>query len=222
MSNFEKYEVINMPDISIKPVNFFNDEQKKMIGLFIAAADEKNLDKEVTIFFKTLTECLGLTDEEIIKIFKLINSQLLEVSLHNERKEYVINIFSFISYDLDHKTVTFKFNNSIDGLYFELKKMYQERLKFKVSKLKGKYSWQVYEILKNLEDGKKYYISIEYLKYLLKIDSAYKLYADFKRKVILYTQNEIENKTDIHFEFEEKKEDKKIIGLYIIVHKKLE
>lgn len=222
MSNFDKYEVINMPDISIKPVNFFNDEQKKMIGLFIAAADEKNLDKEVTIFFKTLTECLGLTNEEIIKIFKLINSQLLEVSLHNERKEYVINIFSFISYDLDHKIVTFKFNNSIDGLYFELKKMCQERLNFEVSKLKGKYSWQVYEILKNLEDGKKYYISIEYLKYLLKIDSAYKLYADFKRKVILYTQNEIKNKTDIYFEFEEKKEDKKIVGLYIIVHKNLE
>ena len=40
--------------------------------------------------------------------------------------------------------------------------------------------------------------------------------------MILYTQNEIKNKTDIYFEFEEKKEDKKIIGLYIIVHKNLE
>lgn len=222
MSNFDKCEVINIPDMSIKPVNLFSNEQKKMIGLFIAAVDENNLDKEVAIFFKTLTECLGLTDKEIIKIFKLINGQLLEVSLHNERKEYVINIFSFISYDLDHKIVTFKFNNSIDGLYFKLKKVCQERLNFEVSKLKGKYSWQVYEILKNLEDGKRYYISIEYLKYLLKIDSAYKLYADFKRKAILYTQNEINNKTDIHFEFEEKKEDKKIVGLYIIVHKNLE
>lgn len=43
--------------------------------------------------------------------------------------------------------------------------------------------------------------------------------ADFKRKVLLSTQREINEKTDLYFEFDEVKEEKKIVGIHIVVHR---
>ena len=75
----------------------------------------------------------------------------------------------------------------------------------------------MYEILKPAKTNKIYNIKIERLKELLHLNNEYKLYADFKRKVLLYTQQMLKQKTDIYFEFEEIKIGKKVDSLNIII-----
>lgn len=75
----------------------------------------------------------------------------------------------------------------------------------------------MYEILKPAETNKIYNIKVERLKELFHLTDEYKLYANFKRKVLLYTQEMLKQKNDIYFEFEEIKVSKKVDSLNIII-----
>lgn len=212
-------EEIQLSKLNIKISRNVTDLEKRLFGLFIVGIDEENLDEEIMFYIKTLEECFNISSEEIIKLLKSINDIVLYV-LDNEEEEYVINPLSYIKYNLKENKVFFKFNNSVEGLFEELKRIYFKISDGEAKNLKGKYTWKLYEILKGLEESKTYYISIDYLKKVLRIGDNYKLYADFKRKVILYAQKEIDTKTDISFVFEEKKEEKKIVGVYITTRRK--
>lgn len=87
--------------------------------------------------------------------------------------------------------------------------------------LKNQYSFRIYELLKEFESQGRREFTVEELKYLLGIDSLYKMYADFKRKVLLPSQKEISEKTDIIIKFGEVKKGKRVDGLiYSIKSKK--
>ncbi|WP_297636123.1 replication initiation protein [uncultured Clostridium sp.] len=212
-------EEIQLSKLNIKISRNITDLEKRFFGLFIVGIDEENLDEEIMFYIKTLEECFSISSEEVVKLLTSINEITLYVLDDNE-EEYIINPLSYIKYNLKENKVFLKYNNSIVGLFQELKRIYFNINNGEVKNLKGKYTWKLYEILKGLEENKTYYISIDYLKKVLRIGDNYKLYADFKRKVILYVQKEIDAKTDIKFSFEEKKEEKKIVGVYITTKKK--
>ncbi|MGL5414305.1 MAG: replication initiation protein [Clostridium sp.] len=207
---------IQISKLNIRINRNITDLEKRLLGLFIVGMNEENLDEEIIFYIKTLEECFNISKEEVIKLLRSINDIVMYV-VDEEEEEYIINPLSYIKYNLKENKVCFRWNNSIEGLYEELKKIYFKINDGQSEKLKGKYTWKLYEVLKGLEQNKSYYISIEYLKKILRVGNNYKLYADFKRKVILYAKKEIENKTDIGFSFEEVKEEKKIVGINIIV-----
>ena len=86
--------------------------------------------------------------------------------------------------------------------------------------MKSKYSPRIYEILKCNEFKKQGFIDFDLmeLRKLLKTETVYPLYADFKRKVILQTQKELEKLSDIWFDFEEIKTGRKVTRLKFYIH----
>mgnify|MGYP001010096587 CR=1 FL=1 len=81
--------------------------------------------------------------------------------------------------------------------------------------MKSKYSPRIYEFLKCNEFKKQGYVEIDInnLRKLLKAESIYPRYNDFKRFVILKAQKELKKLTDIKFTFEELKTSRKITSL---------
>ncbi|MGL4989897.1 MAG: RepB family plasmid replication initiator protein [Sarcina sp.] len=208
----EKYKT---SDLKIKNKFSLSENEKKIAELFISLVDSKYENQEVNVFMETLKQYLIMDEDDIKKILKSLSGKVLELTRGDD--EFIINAFSYIKISDKKKEVSFKFNNQIEGLYKKLMDIYIKSSKFKMESLNGKYSWIIYELISKIPDKKEYYISIDYLKQILKIDNQYKLYADLKRKVLLYSQREINEKTDIKFSFRERKENKKIIGIWIMI-----
>lgn len=77
--------------------------------------------------------------------------------------------------------------------------------------LKSIYSIRLYEILKRYENVGEAVLMLEDLRHMLGIkDAEYQAYNNFKRKTLLVAQEEIPQKTDISFDFEELKEGKRV------------
>jgi len=90
-----------------------------------------------------------------------------------------------------------------------------------VMKLRSIYSIRIYELLKQYQNIGKRVITIESLRKMLGIDpKEYKTYNNLKRKVILVAHKEINEKTDIRFEFREIKLGRKVNEIEFIIQKK--
>jgi plasmid replication initiation protein len=88
-------------------------------------------------------------------------------------------------------------------------------------RLRSVYSIRIYELLKQYQRIGKITITIDGLRSMLGIEpKEYHLYGDFKRFVILVAHKEINEKTDISFEFREKKLGRKVNEIEFIINRK--
>lgn len=210
----------NLSNITIKNKISLTENEKKIFGIFLALINKEKASEEVELLINTLNQMLNLEDPYIMKTLKSLSEKTLEIADGDD--EYLISPFIYIKFNKKTRIINFKFNNSIDGLFEKLLSIHLASSNFKESSLNGKYFWTLYELLSNIADGKEHYISIEYLRKIFRLEDQYKLYGDFKRKILLCNQKEINEKTDINFSFREEKSNKKIVGLWVMVdlHKK--
>ena len=90
-----------------------------------------------------------------------------------------------------------------------------------VMKLRSIYSIRIYELLKQYQNIGKRGITIESLRKMLGIEpDEYKTYNNLKRKVIMVAHKEINEKTDIAFEFREIKLGRKVNEIEFVINRK--
>ncbi len=90
-----------------------------------------------------------------------------------------------------------------------------------VMKLRSIYSIRIYELLKQYQSIGKRTITIESLRKMLGIEpDEYKTYNNLKRKVIMVAHKEVNEKTDICFDYKEIKLSRKVNEIEFIVQKK--
>ncbi len=96
------------------------------------------------------------------------------------------------------------FDPELKPFLLQLKERFTSYKLKNIIQLKSSFSIRIYELLKQYEKVGERAFLIEKLKVSLGLeDGQYKLYADFKRKVLLVAQRELAAKTDISFELEE-------------------
>ncbi len=114
--------------------------------------------------------------------------------------------------------LTVTFHPALKPYLLELKNRYLVYDIRNILKLTSSYSIRIYELLKQYEKIGRRTFDVENLKLILGIlPSEYKLYGHFKDKVILKAQADLAAETDITFEFEEKKQGKKVVGLTFFI-----
>jgi len=90
-----------------------------------------------------------------------------------------------------------------------------------VIRLKSVYSIRIYELLKQYQNIGKRTITIESLRHMLGINpKEYRQYNHFKERVIAAAHKEINEKTDISFDFREKKLGRKVNEIEFVINKK--
>lgn len=82
-----------------------------------------------------------------------------------------------------------------------------------ILKLQSSFSVRIYELLKQYETIGKRQIKIQELKEMLDVTEKYPLYGNFKQRVIVKAQEDLEAYTDIKFTFDEIKTGRAVTGL---------
>ncbi len=115
--------------------------------------------------------------------------------------------------------IELKFNDDLKPHLIQLRELFTKyEIKYIIG-LRSVYSFRIYEILKSrsfLKGVKE--ISVDELKEVLDVEDKYKLYADFKRKIVMQAQKELTAFCDITFTIKEKKQGKKVTSLEFTIH----
>ena len=201
------------------------EEQKLILTLASMVQPDDEEFKPYIFRIADFMELLGVDTKtkytEIPKITKELMKKVFEIEEGN--KIIQTAWLSGVIYEKGTGYVTLKFNPDLKPYMLKLNSMFTQYKLANILSMKSKYSPRIYEILKCNEFKKQGYIEIELteLRKLLKVENIYPLYADFKRKIILQTQKELCNRSDICFNFEEIKTGRKVTALrfYILSNK---
>jgi len=185
-------------------------------------------------------------DDEDFKWYRIKANDFMKVTgthSHNLYQEMVSSI-----HNLMEKVITISMNEKIilkthwinDALYrvgagyvdvafspnlkpflLHLKERFTSYRLENVIQLRSTYSIRIYELLKQYQNIGRRAVTIELLRKMLGIDSnEYKTYNNLKRKVLMVAHKEINEKTDIAFEFREKKLGRKVNEIEFVINRK--
>lgn len=115
----------------------------------------------------------------------------IELSFHPDLKPYLLQLKrTFLSYDIRN-----------------------------VLKISSVYSVRIYELLKQYERIGYREFDIETLKVILGVSDKYKLYGHFKSRIIIKAQEDLEQYTDICFEYNEIKKGRRVTDIFFEIKK---
>jgi len=182
------------------------------ISSMVNPFDEKF--KEYVISIKDFAKLLGVnlsTNKNFYSRVKKASGILLSkrVTIHEKVGDFQTVWLSGIQYYDNEGKVAVSFHPKLIKYYLQLQKYTKYRLK-NITNLNSEYSLKLYEALKQYEKiGERIY-DLKELKKFLGVENEYDRFYDFKRRILLITQKEVSEKTDISFEFEEIKEGRSI------------
>jgi len=194
-------------------------EQK--IILFLVSLIQKNDEvfKLWRIKISDLAEFLGMNSKSAYRELKNATFKMLDrkLRLKLENRELQLNWLASADYFNDKGFVELEISEKLKPFLLQLKENFTTYRLKEIISLKSVYSIRIYELLRQYTKIGKRYFEITELKEKLGIDNKYPNYADVKKIIILPAQKELESKTDIAFDFEEKKEVRKVVGITFII-----
>lgn len=153
----------------------------------------------------------GIEDQTAYKRIRDFSKGLLEkvIEIRSPKSVLYVNWFSSVKYYDGH--VEIKVSPELKPYYLGLKEKFTQYQIKHIMQLKSFYSIRVYELLKQYEKLNDRTFELSKLKTLLGVKGkTYSLYANFKNKVIKVAQEELTEKADLTFTFEEIKRRKKV------------
>lgn len=186
--------VINKSDEDFKNHRFKVTELLKLTGL-----GEGNYDDLRELTYNLMQKVLQIKE----------NNSLLQVAFLSKAR-----------YNYDEGTVDLRFDPDLKPYLLKLKKDFVQYRLENILQLKSFYSIRFYELLVKWKKVSKFKVSIDELKETFKIEGkSYSRYNDFKKRVLLPAQQELHEKTDLSFEFEEIKTGRKITHINFKIKK---
>lgn len=209
--------VVKSNELIEMPVDF-NLMQLKLFAKIVVSIRENPDSEYYSFFIKNLLDDFDLTDTNYTQLKKATKGLIRPVIIKGKGiEEDQISFFEKVSYSA-RGVVKFKMSSDLKPLIIDLEKNYTKYYFSNIARLKSAYSIRFYEILKQYQFRGERVLSLNEIREILKIhDSKYKQYGHFKEKVILVSQRELKEKTDIYFDFEEIKEGRKIVNIKFII-----
>lgn len=116
--------------------------------------------------------------------------------------------------------IELEFHNDLKPYLLDLKERFKAYDIRNIQSLRSIYSIRMFILLKQFENIGNRRIGVETLRELLGVGSdQYKLYADFKKRVILRPQKDLQQYCDIYFDFEEEKRGRKVEVINFVIKK---
>lgn len=196
-------------------------EQKLILTLASMVQPTDEEFKEYEFKIKDFMELLGVQDKskytEIPKITKELMKKVFEIK---EEKDIIqLSWLSSARYKTGEGLVILKFDSSLKPYMLQLKELYTSYKLENILSLKSKYSLRLFEILKSNQFKKSWTIELEEFKKLLgATEKSYSIYQNVKNRIIIQSQKELKEKTDINFDFEEIKTGRKVTSLKFYIH----
>lgn len=207
-------------ELAVKKSNYLNQAsyklsviEQKMIAVLAAQISDDETDFKTYSLdiqqFRRLTGIESMNYGYIVSIAK----SLLDRDVHfRYTNEYGQNIevntkwLSSCVHVEGSGTVEMNFDNVLKPFLLQLKNRFTVYRLENIIQLSSQFSIRIYELLKQYEGlGLRIFTLPELREYIGISDDQYRLYADFKRRVIVASQKELKEKCDLYFDFEEVK-----------------
>lgn len=170
-------------------------------------------------------EILGINNHNIYREMVVSVHNLMErvVTIYIGNQEYLkTHWIQSAKYRVGGGYVDVEFDPKLKPFFLHLKNKFTTYRLQNVIRLRSVYSIRIYELLKQYQTVGKRTITIESLRKMLGIEpKEYKTYNNLKRKVIVVAHNEINEKTDISFDFKEIKIIRKVNEIEFTITKKV-
>lgn len=197
--------------------------ENKLIRLVASMIKPEDKEfKEYEFRIQDIIKLFGVKDQhkyiEIPQITKNLMKKIFTIQQGNTYTQ--LSWFCSTKYRTGEGIVSFKFAPELQSYLLELTSNYTQYQLKNVLRFKSTYSFRFYELLKQLENlnEENRTFLVDDLRFYLGLDKkVYNQYGDFKKRVIIPAQKELIEKTDIVFDFEEIKTQKKITKLRIFV-----
>ena len=193
------------------------EEQKIILTLASMVQPDDEDFKPYKFRIADFMELLGIEDKSKYTQIPKVTKELMKKVFEIQEGDTLIQTawLSGAMYKKGSGTVELTFSSYLKPYMLKLNTMFTQYKLANILSMKSKYSPRIYEILKCHEFKKQGYIEIEVddLRKLLKTENMYSQYQDFKRKVIMQAQKELNLMSDISFNFEEIKTGRKVTSL---------
>lgn len=175
--------------------------------------------KTYTLPIKEFTSLLGLKGTpkytELRRTTKELMQKVFEVRIN--KKVIQVAWLSYVAYNESEGTIDIRFDPFLRPYLLELKKEFTSYKLENIVKLKSSYAIRIYELLKQYEKIQERTFSIDELRKMLGAEDIYPAYGNFKQRVLVPAQKELEKKTDIAFKVEEIKSGRRVSKLRFFI-----
>lgn len=202
------------------------NEQKLVlmaIGKINPTSKKRNI---VTIRVREFCNLIGSSKERYTELRELLRELrkkeiiITRYDSHKEIKEELIaGWIDTAHYKSGTGEVDLEFSDKLMPYLVELSERYTVYNYLNIANLSSKHSIRVYELMKEYEYKKSTIIKYERLKELICGADKFERYYDFKRRILLPSQIELKEKTDIYFDFEEIRNGRKIDFIEFKIYK---
>lgn len=202
-------------------VNMTKNEYKLTLYLISKINKNDTNFRKQTITVREFCKLLNISENGRSAYIKAFENSLLNNKikiLYENSDRLTINWYSYIKYISGSGVLEIMFNKELEECLLNIKSNFTKYKLKTILKFKSIYSMRLYELLKQYEFLKQRTIELKELRLKLGLENKiYPYYANFKKRIIITAQEEINSKSDITFEFEENKRNKKVnsITFYI-------
>ena len=198
-------------------------QQKRIMIWLVSQIKPEDIDfKEHVLGVKELIEICNLSGESAYKELKNITFSLIEkgirildVNSPDKDVETQVSWLSSAKYDLGE--VRLAFSPELKPYLLQLKDKFTAIDISDLMQFKSVHAIRIYELLKQYYNIGERTLSIEEIKQCCGVPDRLKKYSDFEKKLLLISQREINEKSDIRFEFERLKKSRKIVAIKFII-----
>ena len=199
--------------------------EQRIIKLLISMIKKDDKDfKAYKISVKQLSELLEITDNDFHRKIKAISKKLLSNVLTfkniDDDEELQVSWLSSAKYIGKEGVVELEFSPTLKPFLLLLKNNMTYYQLGNVIHLKHTYSIRLYELLKQYEKLGKRKFDIQTLRSTLGIaENEYQQFSDFRKRILKAAQQELTEKTDIAFIWEEEKKAQKCLAITFFIIK---
>lgn len=190
-----------------------------------------SIEKDNNLYYEiNLSDYIPLYDCDTSNIYrdfkkaaKDFKTNQAAFTLYNYMGKEEIDIFFFalIWYEEKKGRICFELAPQVKEILLQMKSYTKYDLKYPIN-LGSKYSKRLYYQLKKYQDTGFRIDKLENLIAKLECPSSYKKYSLFKNKVLDIAKKEIDEKTDIYFDFEPQMQGNRVKNIKFYIHKKPE
>ena len=224
----QRFNIITKSNSLIQKSRFSLTTQQQKIVLFIISQIEKN-DEEFKLYEFKITEFCGICGiEPKGDIYTMLKAQIKAISdkslwIENENgQETLIRWIEKPYIDKRSGIIKIKLDEDMKPYLLQLKEKFTEYELIYTLNFKSKYSIRLYEYLKSIHYKKleTYTKTISINEFQKLLDSNYDNFKDFHSRVIKTAQREINQNSDIIFDYEILKNGKKAEAIKITIQTK--
>jgi plasmid replication initiation protein len=200
-------------------------QQKRIMIWLVSQIKPNDIDfKEHVLSIRELIEVCQLSGESSYKEIRNITFSLIEkgiriIDITDPDNKREIQVSWLSSADYYQGQVKLSFSPKLKPYLLQLKEKFTSINMIDMMQFKSVHAMRVYELLKQYQDIGERSLSIKEIKDCCGVGEKLIKYSDFEKKLLLIAQREINEKSDIYFDFERIKPFRKITGIKFIITK---